>query len=259
MGGLTVLRALCDRLPHEHFIYLGDTARLPYGTKSAATVQRYAERAAAALIQRGVRALVIACNTASAYALEALAERYAPLPVFGVIEPGARAAVAAAATQGTAPRVLVLATEATVRQGAYAQALLRARTDARVLCRPAPLLVALAESGEPDGPLAEAILTDALRTPGTVSQVVLGCTHFPLFRATLGRLLPASTTLIDSAVTTAEAVARTLGSDDADAGGVAPAVTERCRFLATDDPRRFARLGERFLGVGIETVELIDL
>ncbi|MFU8814771.1 MAG: glutamate racemase, partial [Pseudomonadales bacterium] len=152
VGGLTVLAALRRALPGESFLYLGDTARLPYGTKSPATVQRYAVQASRILVERGVKALVVACNTASAVALEVLQARYAPLPVFGVVEPGAAAAAAAAAGGG---RVLVLATESTVSGGAYQRALLRLRPDLQVLARPCPLLVTLAVEGRHAGALVE--------------------------------------------------------------------------------------------------------
>lgn len=255
MGGLTVLRALGQALPKHPFLYLGDTARLPYGTKSATTVQRYARGASAKLVASGIQALVIACNTASAYAVQALRRELAPLPVFGVVEPGA---AAVAATAGQRARVLVLATEATVREGAYARALLQRLPQAAVWCRPAPLLVALAEAGEPEGPVAAVLLADALAVPGfdQLSHVLLGCTHFPLFGDAISKRLPAGVQLLDSAATTARAVADALGGSEA---GSSPSLVERTRFLATDDPRRFARLGQRFLGEAINEVELIDL
>ncbi|MEM8768032.1 MAG: glutamate racemase, partial [Pseudomonadota bacterium] len=154
MGGLTVLRALEAALPAESFIYLGDTARLPYGSKSPATVERYALQAAEILVERGVRALVVACNTASAFALEGLAARHPELPIFGVVEPGAIAA--AEARRGG--DVLVLATESTVSGGAYQKAILARRPDLKVHARACPLLVALAEEGEHDGAFCEQVL-----------------------------------------------------------------------------------------------------
>ncbi len=154
VGGLTVLKALEAALPHERFIYLGDTARLPYGTKSAGTVQRYAVQAAHALVERGVKALVIACNTASAVALDALRDAYRPLPVFGVVDPGAEAACRASRNG----RIAVIATESTVRGGAYQRAILSRRPDARALARPCPLLVSLAEEGWIDGDVPERVV-----------------------------------------------------------------------------------------------------
>ena len=154
VGGLTVLKALEAALPLERFIYLGDTARLPYGTKSAGTVQKYAVQAARALVDRGVKALVIACNTASAVALDALRDAYSPLPVFGVVDPGAEAACRVS-RRG---RIAVIGTEGTVRGGAYQRAILSRRADARVLARPCPLLVTLAEEGWVSGDVPERVV-----------------------------------------------------------------------------------------------------
>ncbi|MAT83889.1 MAG: glutamate racemase [Gammaproteobacteria bacterium] len=258
MGGLTVLRALRAALPGEDFLYLGDTARLPYGTKSPDTVQRYAVQAARILVERGIKALVVACNTASAVALDALTERYAPLPVFGVVEPGAEAA---AALSGRG-RVLVLATESTVRGGAYQRALLARRPGLTVLARPCPLLVALAEEGRHAGPLVDLALADYLRgmlpgDRGAVSSVLLGCTHFPVFRPALEAILGRDgATVVDSAETTAAALARRVGGADLPAarGGAG-----RLSLLATDGAERFRRVGRYFLGEPIPSVELVDL
>jgi glutamate racemase len=282
VGGLTVLEALRRALPGESFLYLGDTARLPYGTKSPATVQRYAVQAARILVERGVKALVVACNTASAVALEALQQRYAPLPVFGVVEPGAHAAAQAAAARvtprdrpapshGAAPhagrgRVLVLATESTVSGGAYQRALLRRAPVLEVLARPCPLLVTLAEEGRHDGPLVELALREYLRgmLPAArdrqVTTVLLGCTHFPVFRPALERLLGGcagpGAVVVDSAATTAEAVAAEVAR-----GRVTAAAGERAelRFLATDGRERFRRVGRHFLHHPVGDVELVDL
>jgi len=273
MGGLTVLRALRQTLPDERFLYLGDTARLPYGTKSRDTVQRYAAQATRILVERGIKALVVACNTASAVALDALAERYAPLPVFGVVEPGAEAAAAAAAgvrqraggAAAGAARVLVLATESTVSGGAYQHALLSRRHDLEVLARACPLLVALAEEGRHDGALVELALAEYLRGAlaggaKPVTTVLLGCTHFPVFRPALERLLAAAgapgTVVVDSAETTAAALAAELAAGRLPA---APAGAGGVQLLATDGPQRFRRVGRYFLGTAIDQVELVDL
>lgn len=274
MGGLTVLRALRQSLPAERFLYLGDTARLPYGTKSRDTVQRYAAQATRILVARGIKALVVACNTASAVALESLAVAYAPLPVFGVVEPGAEAAAAAAGagsgrtagrTAADAGRVLVLATESTVSGGAYQRALLSRRHDLQVLARACPLLVALAEEGRHDGPLVELALAEYLRGAlaggaKPVTTVLLGCTHFPVFRPALERLLAErgvpGAGVVDSAATTAAALQAEL------AGGRVAAAPEGpggVRLLATDGPERFRRVGRFFLGDEIDDVELVDL
>ncbi|MDH3409968.1 MAG: glutamate racemase, partial [Gammaproteobacteria bacterium] len=182
VGGLTVLKALRDALPREDLIYLGDTARLPYGTKSPASISRYACQATAQLQQKNIKLLVVACNTASAVALDALREQMHPLPVIGVVEPGATAAVEAR----PAGKHLVLATEATVRLGAYRKAILEKDPAAKIDELACELLVSLAEEGWNGGAIAEAIvrrylieLDDASRHP---DSVILGCTHFPLLR-----------------------------------------------------------------------------
>jgi glutamate racemase len=263
VGGLTVLQALRAELPDERFIYLGDTARLPYGTKSAATVTRYAVQAARILVDRGVKALVVACNTASAVALEALQERYAPLPVFGVVHPGAQAAAA----RSTAGAVVVLGTESTVRGGAYQRALLGLRPGVRVLARPCPLLVTLAEEGRHDGALVDIALAEYLRGllcgrgPLRTDVLLLGCTHFPVFTPALQRLLTDQgldhVQVVDSAATTARAVATELaaGRFPAASPSSAPALT----LLATDGPERFRRVGRYFLHQPVDRVELVDL
>jgi glutamate racemase len=251
-------------------LYLGDTARLPYGSKSPETVRRYARQAAGRLVERGVELLVIACNTASAVAVDDLCEAFAPLPVLGVIEPGAEAACAASVTG----HVLVTGTEGTVRGGAYQRALLGRRPDLKVDAVACPLFVALAEEGWTDGPIAEAVARRYLETAlqlekvssftlagparTRVDTVVLGCTHFPVLRAVIERVCGPGVNLVDSARTTAEAVAEALHARGllADAGSV-----QAVRFLATDAPERFARVGGVFLGAPIHVadVELVDL
>ena len=175
-------------MPLERFIYLGDTARLPYGTKSAGTVQKYAVQAARALVDRGVKALVIACNTASAVALDALRDAYSPLPVFGVVDPGAEAACRVS-RRG---RIAVIGTEGTVRGGAYQRAILSRRADARVLARPCPLLVTLAEEGWVSGDVpervVEAYLGEWLREESHPDCLLLGCTHFPILAPVIQRV-----------------------------------------------------------------------
>jgi glutamate racemase len=261
VGGLTVLRSLQQTLPQESFVYLGDTARLPYGTKSAETVERYALQAADALVQRGIKALVVACNTASAAALDSLRARFPQLPVIGVIEPGVRAVV----TASRSGRILVLATEGTVRGGAYQRAIATLRPDARVTAVACQLFVALAEEGWISGEVVEATIARYLRpmfgaAMGTTTPdaVVLGCTHFPVLRAAIAAAVGPSVALVDSAATTALAVRERLM-----AGGLCvtgPGVAQ-VRFLATDSAERFAAVGSRFLGREIRTAEaeLIDL
>lgn len=252
MGGLTVLRELEKALPNDAFIYLGDTARLPYGTKSPATVRRYALRASKALVERGVSALVVACNTASSVALDALRTEYAHIPVFGVVQPGAVAAVRVS----QAKRIAVLATESTVRGGAYQRALLDEDASLEVRARACQLLVALAEEGWLTGDVPEkalrAYVEPWLRWQPDV--ILLGCTHFPVFRSLLQSIVGTQIELIDSAATTATEVARELGTGDA-----RPTPGSQRLLLATDDVARFTRVGEHFLGEAISGVELVDL
>jgi glutamate racemase len=258
VGGLTVLRALRARLPGEDFLYLGDTARLPYGTKSAASVIRYSTQCAQALTGRGIKALVVACNTAASVALPALAETCNGVKVHGVVEPGAQAAVAAS----RAGSIAVLATEGTIADGAYSRAIARLAPDARVTGIACPMFVALAESGWVDGPIVELIAhryLDGLMTGADPPDtLLLGCTHFPVLAPALARVLGGRISIIDSAATTAVAVTEGLKAT----GRVRDVGRRgRVRFLATDDPERFARVGTIFYGEPIdrEAVELIDL
>ncbi|HEY4077078.1 MAG TPA: glutamate racemase [Rhizomicrobium sp.] len=256
MGGLTVMRALKARLPGESFIYLGDTARLPYGTKSADTVTRYAVQASQALMQHDIKLLVVACNTASAAALPTLTETLSPLPVVGVIAPGAEAAVAAAPDGPIA----VIATEGTVKGGAYVNAIQALSPQMPVVQQACPLFVALAEEGLTQGPITELAahryLDPLLATMPRPRGLVLGCTHFPVLKETIARCAP-DVVLIDSAETTAAAVEKTLS----ERGLLNTGMAEPSRFLATDAPGRFAHLGEIFLGEPIDpgSVTLVDL
>lgn len=258
MGGLTVMRALMDALPDESFVYLGDTARLPYGTKSADTVARYAVQAAAALMRRRVKLVVVACNTASAVALPALEAALAPVPVIGVVEPGAEAAVAA--SEGCA--IAIIATEGTVKGGAYVRAIHARAPGVEVIQQACPLFVPLAEEGLIEGPIAEQIAEHYLAPlflKAKPKALVLGCTHFPVLAPVVAKIAArsnASITLVDSAATTAAAVSRLLVANGLarTAPSSAPPV-----FLATDAVERFARVGEIFLGRAPENVELVDL
>ncbi|MGB2930818.1 MAG: glutamate racemase [Methyloceanibacter sp.] len=260
MGGLTVLRALAARLPHERFVYLGDTARLPYGTKSAETVTAYALQATRLLTGEGVKMVVVACNTASAVALAPLAEALAPVPVIGVIEPGARAGVAATRNN----RIAVIATEGTIKGGAYLRAIQAVRGEVNVVQQPCQVFVALAEEGWTDSPVTIAAaeryllpLFDEAEAPDTI---VLGCTHFPVLAAAIRQVIGDDVAMVDSAETTAKAVAEALAvaamSNDGRESGAS-----QMRFFATDSPERFARVGAIFLGrpIAVADVELIDL
>lgn len=260
VGGLTVLRELRRRLPHEDFVYLGDTARLPYGTKSPGSIRQYSLQAARLLHERGVKCLVVACNTASAVALDALAAEFAPTPVLGVLEPGAAAACRATRSG----RIAVLATEGTVRGGAYQAAITRALPTAVVTARACPLFVALAEEGWIEGPVVDGVIhryLDQVFTQGAADSpdtLVLGCTHFPVLAPALRQVLGDEVAIVDSAATTAAALLEVLDRhglrrERADAG--------RVTLLATDGPERFARVGAVFLGQPLEPadVEIVDL
>ena len=256
MGGLTVMRALMARLPGESFVYLGDTARLPYGTKSADTVRRYAIQAARALVARGVKLVVIACNTASV-SLPQVAETLAPVPVIGVIVPGAKASLAAAPMGPVA----VIATEGAVRGGAYRAAIRAQGSDVPIVQQACPLFVPLAEEGLVEGEIVDAVvkryLEPLLATMPKPRCLLLGCTHYPVLKNAIAKFTGPDIALVDSAVTAAEAVATLIMDGDlANAGGATS-----LSFLATDAPDRFARAGEIFLGQPIDpgSVELVDL
>ena len=256
MGGLTVMRALMARLPQERFLYLGDTARLPYGTKSADTVTRYSVQAASALVKRRIKLLVVACNTASGVALPALQEAFAPLPVIDVIAPGADAALAAS------PRgpIAVIATEGTVKAGAYMRAIHARARGVAVTQTPCPLFVPLAEEGLIDGEIVELVAHRYL-DPVLAQRphaLVLGCTHYPALKETIAKVAGPNVILVDSAETTAIRVEQRLREMDLLHSAAAK---PDHRFLSTDAPERFARVGEIFLGRRIdpEAVELVDL
>jgi len=249
VGGLTVAAALSRALPEESILYLGDTARLPYGTKSADTVTRYTERNLEFLAARGVKGVVVACNTASALALPRLERR---LPLWGVVEPGAERA--AAVSRG---RVGVVATEATIRSGAYAAALRARRADLAILSEACPLFVPLVEEGWLDDPVTEAVAQRYLAplVAAEIDTLVLACTHYPLLAPLLGRVAGAGVTLVDSA----EAVAARVAADLAARGALAPAGAERRdHYCVTDDSERFARLARAILAREV-LLELVDL
>lgn len=258
VGGLTVLKAIRDTLPNEDMVYLGDTARLPYGTKSPTSISRYACQATAQLQRQGIKLLVVACNTASAVALDALRKQMQPLPVIGVVEPGATAAVDA--RPGGAH--LVLATEATVRLGAYRDAIAQRDADATVRELACELLVSLAEEGWTGGDIAESIVRrylEPLDAPAyTPDCIILGCTHFPLLSETIAHVAGPGTAIVDSASTTAAVARRQL-----DAAGLLNTQPNPggLRLLATDGATRFARVGGLFLGedLAASDIELVDL
>jgi glutamate racemase len=258
IGGLTVYKELRAALPaSERLIYLGDTARVPYGTRSEATVVRYALEGAGFLARRGVKALVVACNTMSAVAIEALREKFQG-PVVGVIEPGAEAAC-----QTTRRKVIgVIGTAATIRSEAYRRAIARRLPEARVIGRACPLFVPLAEEGWVDNDVARAAASayiSDLRYAG-LDTLVLGCTHYPLLRPVIEATVGPGVALVDSAASTAAAArellrAERLLKDDAAAGGAGA----EDHFNVTDSSERFREVGSRFLGRPLARLEQVDL
>lgn len=252
VGGLTVVSALTRRLPHEEILYLGDTARLPYGTKSKETVTRYTRRNIDFLIGRGVKAVVVACNTATALAIGDLA---VDRPLWGVVGPGARAA-AAHAERGP---IGVLATESTVDSGAYERAIKELRPDATVLSRACPLFVPLVEEGWSDDPVAELVARrylEPLLAEG-VRTLVLGCTHYPMLSQVIARVAGSAVTLVDSAETVAREVADELGSAGLLRQETAP---PRHHFCVTDQSPRFGRIARGLLATEQElTLEWVEV
>jgi glutamate racemase len=266
VGGLTVYRALHEQLPNEHFIYLGDTARVPYGTKSLTTVERYAIENSQFLAARGIKILVVACNTASALALPKIRERIG-VEVVGVIGPGARKAVEIT-KEKPQPKIGVIATEATVASRAYAEAIRRASgSRAEVYQKACPLFVALAEEDWRDEPETLSIAQKYLEkiVEAKVDARVLGCTHYPILREVIQQTVGANVTLIDSGEATAGEVRQLLADKNLANGNPPPRETPRrlCddldHFYVTDAADRFARVAERFLGVKPAKLEAIEV
>lgn len=253
MGGLTVLRALRQALPQESFIYLGDTARLPYGTKSPDTVKQYAVQMARLLVERQIKALVIACNTATTAALSHLQQVLPDIPVIGVVAPGAAAAIAATRNQ----RILVLATETTIASGAYQQFIQSQCPNASVSTQACSVLVALAEAGMVDNAVAQAAMRHYLAGLREEDTLVLGCTHFPVFKSLLQTLLPNGTQVVDSAQSTALALKAQL----TEKGLLTRQPQSRVDYLVTDSINRFSQVGAIFLGEDLpkDNIELVDV
>jgi glutamate racemase len=269
LGGLTVVRELLRQLPHESLIYFGDTARVPYGNKSPETVRRFSREILEFLLERDVKLVVVACNTASAHALEEL-QRVASVPVEGVIEPGARAAVAASRTG----RIGVIGTAGTVASGAYERAIRAAASDGAkhargtggppsgaadgtvdVTARACPLFVPLVEEGWLDHPASRLIAEEYLAPlrQHRIDALVLGCTHYPLLKPLIADVLGPSITLIDSAEQTAAAVAGELAASTLHAPG---AQAGHVHFIVSDAPQQFVKVGKRFLGERVRDVEV---
>jgi glutamate racemase len=253
IGGLTVFRALSRRLPAEQILYLGDTARVPYGNKSPETVQRYTRECARFLLHRRIKALVVACNTASALALPALLTELS-VPTLGVLQPGARRACALSASG----RIGVIGTDATIRSGAYAAAIREARPEAVVTAIACPLFVPLAEEGWVEGDVARLVAQRYLSgfAQADIDTLVLGCTHYPLLKGVIAEVLGPSIRLVDSAEAVADESAKVLESAGLQAAG--PRSAEH-HFYVTDSSRRFAEVGSRFLGTPLERLEQVDI
>ena len=262
VGGLTVYRALHERLPNERFVYLGDTARVPYGTKSLATVERYAVENAKFLEAHGIKMLIVACNTASALALPAI-RRAVSVEVVGVIEPGARAAIAVAPDR----RIGVIATEATVQSHAYRYAISAVDQSAQIIERACPLFVSLAEEGWSDTNVARDVAREYLTEfhKDTVSALVLGCTHYPILRGVIGDVVGDDVALIDSGEATAAEVRMFLKESGLAHSDTSALYEERhlCddldHFYVTDAAMRFAKVAERFLGVAPKILEAVEI
>jgi glutamate racemase len=242
IGGLTVIRSLSQRLPHENIIYFGDTARVPYGPKSPQVVRAYAEQDVNFLLSRDIKIVVIACNTVSAVALDVV-QKNAKMPVIGVIVPGAQAAVRATAKK----RIGIIGTIATVNSGAYTHAIRQIDEEIKVHARPCPLFVPLAEEGWTDHQVTQMVAREYLFPfkQEKIDTLILGCTHYPVLRAAIQAAVDPRVTLIDSGEAAAEEVERVL-----DAHSLRNPSTQRpnLQFFVSDVPARFTEIGERFLG-----------
>jgi glutamate racemase len=253
MGGLTVVRELMSQLPNESIIYFGDTARVPYGPKSPDTVLRYSREITSYLKGEGVKALVVACNTATAHALPALRREF-DMPIVGVIEPGARAAAAATKTK----RVGVIGTAGTIKSRAYEKEIRKLLPDVEVTAQACALFVPLVEEGWLDSEVTRAVARNYLApiVSAEVDTLVLGCTHYPLMKTVIGNVVGRQVRLIDSAHETARQAGEILrehGLENETPDGA------RYRFIASDAPDTFLGLGERFLGSPIDRVETVTL
>lgn len=252
IGGLTVLKEIIKRLPHENTVYLGDTARVPYGIKSPETVTRYSFENTSFLLKQEIKLLVVACNTASAISLDEIKKNF-PIPVIGVLEPGARAAVAVTKSK----RIGVIGTEATIGSRAYPDTIKRFDPEIEVIGMPCPLFVPLAEEGWIDNDIAFSVAEkylEPLKRRG-IDTLVLGCTHYPLLKGVIKEIMGNGVSLIDSAQETAKEVEEMLREK-----GLLRKQFNRGRhkYFVTDAPEKFISLGKRFLGLPIESVEKIE-
>ncbi|HMG01063.1 MAG TPA: glutamate racemase [Gemmatimonadaceae bacterium] len=253
MGGLTVVREMIGQLPNESIIYFGDTARVPYGPKSPDTVLRYSREITSYLLGEGVKALVVACNTATAHALPALREEFA-IPIIGVIEPGARAAVASTKTN----RIGVIGTAGTIKSRAYEKEIKKLLPDANVTAQACALFAPLVEEGWLDSEVTRAVARNYLApiVSAEVDTLVLGCTHYPLMKTVIGNVVGREVRLIDSAYETARETGQVLRTKGLE---MDTADSARYRFIASDAPDTFLALGQTFLGSSIDRVETLTL
>ena len=252
IGGLTVYRALKKKMPDEKVVYLGDTARLPYGSKSAETIIKYSEKNAMFLLNKQVKMIVIACNSSSSYAVPHLREKL-DIPVVGVIEPGAEAAV-----RGNARKIGVIGTTATIASGAYEKMIGRLKSGLEIISRDCPLFVPLVEEGWLDHPVTRMVVEEyllPLKREG-IEKLVLGCTHYPVLKRVIGEVIGSGTELIDSGETAADKVFQILKEKRwlRDSGNI-----EKDEFYATDSPERFKKIGEIFLKRTLHNVSALSL
>jgi len=250
VGGLTVMKEIIKALPEEHIIYLGDTARVPYGGRSSETVRRYSVENAAVLVSRGIKLLVVACNTSSAVSLEVLRKQFS-VPVIGVVEPGARAAVEMTRRK----KVAVIGTETTINSGSYETAIKAIDESIEVFGVACPLFVPLIEEGWTEGEIVDLTARKYISLMNnSVDTVVLGCTHYPMIKHVISRIV--NIPLIDSAIETAKEVRTVLEEKNMRCSGAGEKMR---KFLVTDSADKFARVGERFLEYKISDIEKIDL
>jgi glutamate racemase len=253
IGGLTVLKEICKKLPNEGTVYLGDTARVPYGIRSPETVTRYSFENTKFLFSKEVKMIVVACNTASSVSLEAIRDSV-PVPFVGVIEPGAKAAVSATGNK----KIGVIGTEATINSNSYARAITKIDNSIEVFCMACPLFVPLVEEGWTEGKIAEMIASEYLKEikRKNIDTLVLGCTHYPLLKDILSEVMGESVSLIDSAIETAREIEKILGYFSLLNTSGGNIIRE---FYVTDSPDKFKTIGERFLGEPIEHIKKIKL
>jgi glutamate racemase len=252
LGGLTVVKALVEDLPSESIIYFGDTARVPYGTKSKSTIVKFSLENVEFLLRFGVKCIVIACNTSSSWALPTL-RKYFKVPIIGVIRPGAAAAAHATRRR----RVGVIGTTATIKSGAYEAAIHRIDPAVKVFSQDCPLFVPLVEAGWLNGGICRAIAERYLQPLARqrIDTLILGCTHYPLLAPTIRQVLGPDVTLVDSARQTAAEVRGVLAGVDALSGH---RLRPRYRFFVTDEPQNFVRVGHQFLGQLMGSVERVN-